>query len=559
LSPENETWTLRLLPYRDALVGDAGRALWILLGAVTLVLLIACGNVASLLLARATTRNGEVAVRAALGASRSRIVRQLLTESMILGIAGGAAGFLLALLLVRGVRLLAAGFLPRFSEVVIDPVVLLFTIGISLATGLLFGLAPALHSVRSGTVSTLQAIGRTSGTRVSLRARDALVVAQIAISLTLVVGAGLLARTLLRLQNVDPGFDSDGVMAAEVQLAGERYATRESQARFWSELLTRTRALPGVVDASATTLLPLVGGNDTYYWIEGNPPASDAERRNAEISVVADRYFETMDIPLLRGRAFRENEASGPNAIIVNAALAARLFPDSDPIGKRLVIDFGQPFTAEIVGIVGDVLAFGLTSGPPDMMYFAYDQLGGFGIGFLNLVVRAGEEPLDVVPAVRAALGEMDADIPLSDTRTMNSIVGSTVATQRFGARLLVAFAIVALALAVIGLYGVLGYVVAQRTRELGVRVALGAGRTQIFTIVVRRGMLIVLFGLGFGIAGALSASHLLQSLLFDVSARDPVVFAAGPVVLLVAGFLACALPAIRASRVDPVRALRGG
>jgi predicted permease len=437
--------------------------------------------------------------------------------------------------------------------------VLLFTIGISLATGLLFGLAPALHSVRSGTVSTLQAIGRTSGTRVSLRARDALVVAQIAISLTLVVGAGLLARTLLRLQNVDPGFDSDGVMAAEVQLAGERYATRESQARFWSELLTRTRALPGVVDASATTLLPLVGGNDTYYWIEGNPPASDAERRNAEISVVADRYFETMDIPLLRGRAFRENEASGPNAIIVNAALAARLFPDSDPIGKRLVIDFGQPFTAEIVGIVGDVLAFGLTSGPPDMMYFAYDQLGGFGIGFLNLVVRAGEEPLDVVPAVRAALGEMDADIPLSDTRTMNSIVGSTVATQRFGARLLVAFAIVALALAVIGLYGVLGYVVAQRTRELGVRVALGAGRTQIFTIVVRRGMLIVLFGLGFGIAGALSASHLLQSLLFDVSARDPVVFAAGPVVLLVAGFLACALPAIRASRVDPVRALRGG
>jgi putative ABC transport system permease protein len=266
-----------------------------------------------------------------------------------------------------------------------------------------------------------------------------------------------------------------------------------------------------------------------------------------------------MDIPLLRGRAFRENEASGPNAIIVNAALAARLFPDSDPIGKRLVIDFGQPFTAEIVGIVGDVLAFGLTSGPPDMMYFAYDQLGGFGIGFLNLVVRAGEEPLDVVPAVRAALGEMDADIPLSDTRTMNSIVGSTVATQRFGARLLVAFAIVALALAVIGLYGVLGYVVAQRTRELGVRVALGAGRTQIFTFVVRRGMLIVLFGLGFGIAGALSASHLLQSLLFDVSARDPVVFAAGPVVLLVAGFLACALPAIRASRVDPVRALRGG
>jgi hypothetical protein len=193
---------------------------------------------------------------------------------MILGIAGGAAGFLLALLLVRGMRLLAAGFLPRFSEVGIDPVVLLFTIGISLATGLLFGLAPALHSVRSGTVSTLQAIGRTSGTRVSLRARDALVVAQIAISLTLVVGAGLLARTLLRLQNVDPGFDSDGVMAAEVQLAGERYATRESQARFWSELLTRTRALPGVVDASATTLLPLVGGNDTYYWIEGNPPAA---------------------------------------------------------------------------------------------------------------------------------------------------------------------------------------------------------------------------------------------------------------------------------------------
>ena len=556
--PENETWTLRLLPYRQAVVGDVAPALLMLLAAVTLVLLIACGNVASLLLARATAREGEIAVRSAMGASRSRVIRQLLTESLVLGLAGGAAGLLIALLLVRGVRTLATGFLPRLSEVAVDPVVLLFTVAVSLLTGVLFGLAPAMHASKRSLNSTLQALARTSGTRTGLRVRDALVVVQVALSLVLLVAAGLLGQTLLRLQEVDPGFDSRNMLVADLQATGDRYSSREEQTRFWSELLGHVRAIPGVGSASATSLLPLAGGGDTYYWLEGNPPVRDADRRNAQITVVADRYFETMDIPLVRGRLFREVERNGPNVMIINEGMAARLFPDDDPVGKRLVVDFGEAFTAEVVGVVGDVLAFGLQASAPDMMYFAHDQGAGFSREHMNLVVRSVGEPLELVPALRTRLAALDRDVPLSNARTMDAVVGGTVASERFGARLLVSFAVIALGLAVIGLYGVLGYVVAQRTRELGIRLALGARRAEVFALVIRRGMTIVLLGLTLGIIAALGTSHLLEGLLFDISARDPAVFAIVPVVLVLAGLLACALPARRATRVNPVHALKG-
>jgi putative ABC transport system permease protein len=555
--PENATWKLRLVPYHEQVVGTVGRALVVLLGAVGLVLLIACGNVASLLLARASTRETEMAVRTSLGASRLRLVRQLLTESVLLAAAGGILGTALAVLLVRGVRLTAQGILPRLAEVSIDIPVLLVATALALATGLLFGLAPALHAGRTNLIATLTA-ARTSGSRSGLRVRDALVVVQVALSLVLLSGAGLLVRSLWQLNSVDGGFDREDVFTAVITLPEGRYSTRELQNRFWSNLVDALRAVPGVASASATSMLPLAGGGDTYYEIEDAPPVSDAERRGAQVNIVADQYFGTMHIPIVAGRSFdKTDQPAGPGAVIINRGMAERIFPGEPAIGRRLIVDFGQPFPAEIVGVAGDVKAFGLDNDSPDIMYFAHVQAGGFGRLFFNLVARTEPDPLALVPAIRAALRAIDADIPLAEPRSMEDVVNNSMAGSRFAARLFTAFAVLALMLAVVGLYGVLAYAVARRTRELGIRLALGAARARLFAMVVKRGMSIVGAGLTLGLAGAFAATRLIQSMLFQTGTTEPGVFLGVTATLLGAGFAACVIPAGRAMKVEPGRELR--
>jgi len=555
--PENATWHLNMRPYRDVIVGSIGRALMFLLAAVGLVLLIACGNVASLLLARATTREGEIAIRTALGASRKRLVQQLVTESLMLAVAGGLAGLVLAMWLVHTLRAIGNGILPRLAEVDIDGTVLMFTMALSFVTGLLFGVAPALHAARDDLARSLASLGRSSGSRATVRARDLLVIAQVALSLMLLAGAGLLFRSLWNLQHVSPGFDARHVLASEVFLPEKRYTDRADQQQFWERLVADTRALPGVKSASLTSMLPLRGGGDTRFWIEGQDRTPE-RAQSAQINVVADDYFATMRIPIVRGRPLGREDRTGPNTLLISETMARRIFPRTDPIGQRLVVDFGkEPFIGEIVGVAGNVAAFGVDAVPPDVFYFSIHQPGGFGRGFMNLVVRTEGDPATAASPIRATLAAIDKDIPLAGVRTMEEIVGDSMSRQRFTTRLLIGFALAAGLLAVVGLYGVLAFVVGQRTRELGVRMALGASRRRVFTLVVARGMKIVCAGIALGLIGALLTTRLVTSLLFEVKANDPIVLASVSGALGFAALLACVLPARQATRVDPIRALR--
>jgi putative ABC transport system permease protein len=554
--PENEGWHLALVPYREVVVGPLGRALVILLAAVGLVLLIACGNVANLLLSRAAGRQGEIVIRTALGASRHRLVRQLLTESLLLAVTGGVLGLALATVLVRAIRVATSGILPRLADVAIDPAVLGFTAVISLLTGIVFGLAPALHTARSDMTAVLASLGRGSGR--GLRGRDLLVALQVALSMVLLVGSGLLVRSLIRLGDVETGFDPAGVFTANVYLPRGSYPDHAAQSRFWSALADRLRTLPGVSAAAVTTRIPMVGGGDTYFWPEDRPPATPNDRSTAMVVSVSDDYFRTLAIPLVAGRFFGPPErAGGPGAVIINRGMAAHLFPDGSPIGRRLVTDFGSEFPATIVGVVGDVRSYGPAGPAPDVLYFSGSQPAGFGLAYLNAVVKTDGDPSRLAAPVRAAVAEIDPNLALAAERTMADVVGAATSAQRFSARLLAAFAIAAVLLAVIGLYGALAYAVAQRSREIGIRLALGADRRTVFGMVVRRGLAVVGAGVVVGTAGALGASRLLESQLFQVRPTDPLVYGVVVVTLVVAGAVAAVVPARRATRVDPLVALR--
>jgi putative ABC transport system permease protein len=557
--PENEGWHLTLVPYRDVVIGGAGPILMILLGAVALVLLIACGNVASLLLARATARSGEMAVRTALGAGRGRLVRQLLTESVMLGLAAGIVGLALAHYLLVAVRATGGGLLPRLAEVEIDGVALAFTFAVSLVTSVVFGAAPALHAVRPDLAATMKSLGKASAARGGAYTRDALVVAQVALSFVLLIGAGLLVRSLWELQHVETGFEPARLLTAEVTLPSTRYKTRSETQQFWTQLLDRVRAIPGVESAAATTLLPLRGGGDTYFYVEGRPPASDAQKMNATVSTVTEDYFMTMRIPIRAGRSFGATDrGEGPGVTVISEGLAKRLFADASPIGKRLVVDFGTPFVAEIVGVVADVRVYGQASDAPDLMYFFSDQpAAGFGIGTMNLALRVRGDPESFVAQTRAALHGLAADVPLSSPQSMADILSESVSGARFRTQLLVGFAGVALMLAVVGLYGMLAYTVTQRSREMGIRIALGARPMSVFRLVIRQGMTLVILGVVLGVGGAVAAARLLATQLFAVAPTDPVVFTGVAAALTLAGFAACVIPARRATRADPILALR--
>jgi putative ABC transport system permease protein len=553
--PESNTkWSLNLVPLQEQVVGSVRTSLWVLLGAVGFVLLIACANVANLMLARATARHKEIAIRTALGASRARVVRQLLTESLLLSLLGGAVGVLLAMWSVDVLVSLAQGNVPRAAEIGIDARVLGFTLAVSVLTGAVFGLFPALRASKPDLNEVLKEGGRSSvGVRHN-RVRSSLVVAEVALALMLLVGAGLLIRSFVGLQRVNPGFDPRGVLTMRVSLSRSKYAKPEQGAQFFDQLQQRVAALPGVEAVGTISELPLSGQpNDTYFTVAEHPPQDSTQQVTADFRRINHDYFHAMSIPLLRGRPFTEQEARGDaKVVVINETLARSFFPDEDPLGKHLVIELDGKAPYEIVGVVADVRHRSLETGVYQMMYVPTLKVSNN-----NLVLRTASDPAAMASAVRQQVAAIDKDQPVSAIRTMTDVLSESVAQQRFRTMLLAAFAAVALLLAAVGIYGVISYSVTQRTHEIGVRMALGAQRRDVVRLVVRGGLALTLLGVCLGLAGSFALTRVMSGLLFGVSATDPVTFAAITALLTAVALLACYLPARRATRVDPMVALR--
>jgi putative ABC transport system permease protein len=558
--PESNTgWTVVIEPLLDSTVSNVRPIALLLFGAVGFLLLTACANIGSLLVARAARRTREFAVRIALGANRTRLIRQLLTESVLLAAVGGAAGTAVAVVLVEAVARFDAFDVPRLDEVSVDASVLAVTVGLTLLTGILFGLGPALHVGRCECGGHLAGEARAaSAGRERRRMQATLSAAQIAIALVLLVGAGLMVRTLAGLTRVDPGFDSAGVLAVDLSLSDARYPTDADAIRFYRRVVDGTSALPGVVSAALVSDPPLTGG--AGYWsiglgIVGRPPKRPGEGEFAYLRWVTPQYFRTLRVPLVSGRMLDEQDVDGrPRAVVINEAFAARHFRNQDPIGERLLISWRDRTPWQIVGVVADIRQTSLTDAAEPQMYLPiYQAMSGYG----TLLVRTAEEPLALVPAVRDAIRRIDSEQPIYNIRTLDDAVAASVAPQRLITQTLAAFAGAALALALIGIYGVLAFQIAERTREIGVRMALGAHAAHVVRMVIGQGMAPTLAGLAAGGAGAIVLSRLLEAWLFGVKSGDPVTYAATGVLLCTAALLACYLPARRATRIDPSIALR--
>ena len=554
--PDSNTgWNLRLIPLREQLVGSSRTTLFVLFGAVGFVLLIACANVANLLLVRAATRQKEIALRTALGASRWRIVRQMITESLLLALCGGALGALLAAWGVQLLVKLTEGSLPPTATVKIDATVLGFTLLISLVTGLLFGLAPAFRTARVNLNDSLKD-GMRGGSESTLRnrTRSLLVVFESAIAVMLLIGAGLLVRSLIALQNVDPGFDPNHVLTMRVDLPRTKYDTPEKTANFFQQLEARVAGLPGVETVGSVTELPLSGQlNDLPFTVEGRPPVAPGQEFGADFRRVNHNYFSALRIPLLRGRNFTAQEARQGDAVtIVSQQLVDAVFPNEEALGKRLVSAIGgQGF--EIIGVVGDLHHRSLAEGQPfPAMYFPT-----LASGRTNLVIRTHGDPLSITGAVRKEVQAIDPDQPIAAVKSMTEWVDSSVAAPRYRTTLLALFAALAMILAATGIYGVMSYSVAQRTHEIGVRMALGARRADVLKLVVRQGMVLTIAGVIVGLLGAFALTRVMSSLLFGVTTKDPITFVAVAVLLVAVAFIASFVPARRATKVDPLVALR--
>jgi len=553
---DNANNTVRLVGAHEEMVGSLRPTLLVLLGAVGLVLLIACANVANLLLVRASGRGRELAIRVALGAGRGRVVRQLLTESLLLSTAGGAAGLLLAMWGVALISSFVPPDVPRFQETGLDPTVLLFTLGASVLTGVVFGLAPALQASRVDLNEALKEGARGSTEGGKGRVRAALIIAEVAVSLVLMVSAGLLIKSFLRLRATDPGLDPRGVLTASLSLPAARYPEDAQAVAFYGRTLERVAALPGVEAVGAIAPLPLSDSSmSTSFRVEGRPDPGPGARPSSAARIVTPGYLRAMGVPLVRGRAFTEQDGEdAPKVLLVNEALARQHFPGEDPLGKRLSLGLND-ISGEIVGVVGDVRHRRLSTAAGPEYYVPFRQVP---LNTLSLVVRTGSgDPAQLSASLRAAVQESDRELPVFRVRTMETLVAESVARQRFSMTLLVAFACLALVLAAVGVFSVMSFLVAQRRHEIGVRMALGAQGSDILRMVVGSGMGLALAGVGVGLAAALALTRLMSSLLYEVSAGDPLVFAAIALLLSAVALAACLVPALRATKVDPMEALR--
>jgi predicted permease len=556
---ENEGWVVRMSPLRELFTGKVKSALLVLLGAVGLVLLIACANIANLLLTRATSRAREMAVRATLGAGRARIVRQLLSETAVLGLLGGAMGIALAYWGVRALSAVLPESVPQVNAIGVDTLVLAFALLLSVASSCAFGLAPALFAANCNLQASLREGGGRSGeSRNRRRTRSLLAAVEIAMAMVLLITAGLLLRSFSKLMAVSPGFDPQHIVMADISLPQFKYAKAQQWAAFSDELLTRVHALPGMRDSALVVPRPIADGNiNLGFDIEGSPATTASASRTANYVAVSPEYFRVMGISLQTGRIFDHHDiASAPQVAIISQSMARTYFPNQNPLGKRL--SFGFPLNSwasrEIVGIVGDVRDIALGQEPGAMMYVPYAQAPFWGA---NMVVKSTLDLARVAAAIRQEVGKMDKDLPVTDVAMMPDAIEASVAQPRFRTLLLTLFAAMALVLAAIGIFGVISYSVSCRTNEIGIRMALGARSRDVMSDVLTEGGRLAVIGLLLGAAGSLVAARLIGSLLFGVKPGDPLTFVAVALILMSVTLAACYIPALRAIRVDPIVALR--
>jgi putative ABC transport system permease protein len=557
LYPEDDKgWGAIVLPLHQDLIADVRWQLLVLLGAVVLVLMIACANLANLLLARVLGRSREIAIRTAIGASRGRVVQQLLVESTLLGLAGGMVGLLTALGTVRVIVGLFGATLPRANDVGVDGSVLAFTSVVAVLAGLVAGVAPGWRMTRGDAGDALkEGMGRGGSHVGERRVRNMLVAAEVALAVVLLVGAGLLIRTLAHLQAVNAGFDPRNVVTMGVIASPARYPQPAQRTRVFDEVLARVRALPGVESVATTDSVPLTGGSTQPVAIEGEAPRPLSEQPEVAVRLMSPNYISTVRMHLLEGRDFNERDRlEGPLVVIVSAATARRFWPNRSPIGRHLTLGLLSPQPHEVVGVVNDVKIRSLTTSDTDAIYAPSAQAG---LPFQTLVVRTSVRSQGVVSSIVAAIHTVEPEQPVVNIRGLDEVVGASIATQRLTMQLLTAFAAVALLLAAVGIHGVLSYTVRQRVQEIGIRMALGAARPDVIRMVVMEGLKPTGIGLVVGIAVAAALGHLLSSLVFGVTPHDILTFAAVSLVVMLVGVFSSLVPAYRATRVDPLRTLR--
>jgi putative ABC transport system permease protein len=553
---ENKGWGIRIVSLQADMAGNVQTALLVLLGAVGFVFLIACANVASLQLARAASRQKEIAIRVALGAGRRRLLRQFLTESVLLSVIGGALGLVLAYEALRGLIAWLPADLPRISEIYVDARVLAFGLALSVLSGVIFGLAPAWHGTESRLAEALEGARGTGEGRTSRHARNIFVVAETALAIVLLVGAGLLIRSFARLQQVNVGFNPAQLLTARIGLPRAQYAKPEQWNSFYRQTLQRMNGLPGAQEAAVAVPLPL---SDSYinlaFAVDGRPPRTKSDAPTADFVAISPNYFHVLQVPLLRGREFSDADSeSGPKVCVISSSLAQQLFPNQSALGQRIIIGYPTDATREIVGIVGDVKDSDLSARQSAQIYVPFVQNPFWAA---DIAVRAHGNPSALSSALREQIRGIDSALPVAEVRPMEAVIGSSVAQPRFRTALLSLFGAAALLLAAIGIYGVLAYTVTQQTREIGIRMALGANPGRVLRLVLARGLRLAGAGTVIGVLAALMLTPLLNSLLFGVSATDPLTFAAVAGLLLGVALLACYVPARRAMRVDPMVALR--
>ena len=551
-------WSTNVVPLRTQFTGEIRRPLLIVLGAVGFVLLIACANVANLLLARASARRKEIAVRAGLGASRWRIARQLLTESVLLSLIGGTLGVFVAWWGTKALVALSPPALIELQRVSVNIRVLAFTLGLSLLTGIIFGLTPALEATRFDLQDALKEGGKNvGGSARTSYLRNTFVVTQVALALVLLVGAGLLVKSLARLQSVDPGFNPDNLLTVRISLPLGKYDTDQKRIDFFQQATTKIKALPGVQSVGEINVAPFTGlYSATSVDIDGTPPLPPAEALKTGVSVTDANYFQTMQIPVLRGRTYTQQETvEMRHVVVVNEAFVKKNLNGADPLGKRLVIAMKeQNDPCEIIGVVADSKHLGLDQSVEPMVFWPHAELAYPG---MTMLVRTTGDPAALAPSVRGVIRSLDAQQPIGEISTMERLLSVSVARARFSASLLAVFSILALVMAAVGIYGVMSYTVLQRTHEIGVRMALGAQRGDVLRLVLKAGIVLGVIGVAVGLAASFALTRLIATLLFEVTATDKTTFSVVALLLFIITLLACYVPARRATKVDPLKALR--